>query len=83
MAYINTIPPNRANGETAEVYKYMAEVGGLDKVVAKIVQVFSLRPRSMRRMIRNWELGMWIGNEPRQTREMVGAAVSRLNNCYY
>ena len=83
MAYIKTVPPGEATGETAEVYAYMAKVGGIRNKVAKVVQVFSLRPRSMRRMIRNWELGMWVGDEPRQTREMVGAAVSRLNNCHY
>jgi alkylhydroperoxidase family enzyme len=33
----------------------MAEVSG-SGMVAKIVQIFSLRPASMRRMIRQWEL---------------------------
>jgi hypothetical protein len=54
MAFIKTVPPREAIGETAEVYRYMrymAEVGG-HTVVAKIVQTFSLRPASMRRMIR-------------------------------
>ena len=83
MSFIRMIPPNKATGETKEVYRYMAEVGGSDKKVPKIVQVFSLRPGSMRRMIRLWEIGMWIGDEPRDIREMIGAAVSRLNSCRY
>ena len=83
MSFIRMIPPNKATGDTKDVYRYMAEVGGTDKKVPKIVQAFSLRPASMRRMIRTWELGMWIGNEPRETREMIGAAVSRLNSCRY
>ena len=83
MSFIHMIPPNKATGETKEVYRYMAEVGGSDKKVPKIVQAFSLRPGSMKRMIRTWELGMWMGDEPRDMREMIGAAVSRLNSCRY
>ncbi len=83
MSFINMISPNKATGETKEVYRYMAEVGGSDKKVPKIVQAFSLRPGSMRKMIRNWELGMWIGDEPREMREMIAATVSRLNRCRY
>ncbi|MBC8393090.1 MAG: carboxymuconolactone decarboxylase family protein [Deltaproteobacteria bacterium] len=82
MAFIEVIPPNRATGETAEAYRYMSQVGGSD-MVAKIVQVFSLRPSAMRMMVRRWELAMWVGDEPRQMREMVAAAVSRFNNCHY
>lgn len=51
--------------------------------VAQVVQIFSLRPASMRRMIRAWELAMWAGDEPRVARELVAAAVSRLNDCHY
>ena len=82
MAFIETVSPGKATGETAEVYRYMAQVAGHD-MVAKIVQLFSLRPASMRRMIRSWELSNWAGSEPRAMREMVAAAVSRLNNCHY
>ncbi len=83
MSFIHMIPPDKATDETKDVYRYMAEVGGSDKKVPKIVQAFSLRPGSMRKMIRSWELGMWIGDEPREMREMIGAAVSRLNSCRY
>lgn len=82
MPFIKTIPPGKASGETAAVYAYMAEVCG-SRMAAKIVQVFSLRPESMRRMIRQWELTMWVGNVSRQHRELVAAAVSRFNNCHY
>lgn len=82
MAFIEIVPPRMAHGETAEVYRYMAEVGG-HHMVGKIVQMFSLRPASMRRMIRSWELAMWMGAEPRQNREILAAAVSRFNNCHY
>ena len=82
MAFIQTITPGKATGETREVYNYMAEVAGHD-MVAKIVQIFSLRPASMQRMIRQWELTMWKGSVPRQSRELVAAAVSRFNNCHY
>ena len=52
-------------------------------MIANIVRLFSLRPASMRVMIRSWELGMWAGDAPRTTRELVGAMVSRLNDCHY
>ena len=83
MSFIQMITPNKATGETKEVYRYMAEVGRSDLKAPKIVQAFSLRPGSMRRMIRTWELGMWMGDESREIREMIGAAVSRLNSCRY
>ena len=82
MPYIRTVPPRRADGETAEVYRRMEEVGGSAKI-ANIVQLFSLRPRSMQRMIRSWELAMWCGDEPRASRELVAAAVSRYADCHY
>jgi hypothetical protein len=82
MAYVQVVPPSRATGELAEAYRYMREVGGV-AMIANVVRLFSLRPASMRRMIRTWELSNWVGSEPRTTREMVGAAVSRLNDCHY
>ncbi len=82
MAYIQTVPPASATGETAEAYECMRQLGGIDPVT-NVVQVFSLRPASLRRMIRTWELSNWAGEEPRRTRELVAAAVSRLNDCDY
>ena len=82
MAFIKIIPPGKATGETAEVYNSLARVSG-QRIVPKLVQIISLRPGSMSRMIRLWELGMWLGNAPRHSRELVAAAVSRFNSCYY
>jgi hypothetical protein len=70
MPFIATIPPSRATGETAEAYRALRQVSG-SGLVAKVVQVFSLRPASMRRMIRSWELAMWTGDEPRAQRELI------------
>ncbi|MBC2716113.1 MAG: hypothetical protein HF978_12470 [Desulfobacteraceae bacterium] len=82
MAFINTIPPGKATGETAEVYKSLAQVEG-HGMIPKIVQIFSLKPASMKMMIQIWEMSMWMGDEPRYNREMVAAAVSRFNECHY
>ena len=82
MAFISIIPPRRATGETGLVYRALADLTG-DAMVARIVQLFSLRPGSMRRMVRSWELAQWAGEEPRATRELLGAIVSRLNDCHY
>ena len=82
MAHIATVSPARATGETARVYDELRRMSG-SGLVARVVQVFSLRPASMRRMIRSWELAMWVGDVPRARRELVAAAVSRLNDCHY
>jgi len=83
MAFIRVISPREAAGDTADVYRYMREVmGGFDRA-ARIVQMFSLRAGSMRRMVRSWELSMWCGEEPRANRELVAAIISRLNDCHY
>ena len=82
MAFVAVVPPSEATGELADAYRYMREVGGI-RMIGNIVRMFSLRPGSMRRMIRTWELSNWVGSEPRSMREMVAAAVSRLNDCHY
>jgi len=82
MAFIATVPPAGATGETRDVYRYMREVGGA-AMIGQIVQLFSVRPSSMRRMIRSWELAMWCGSEPRPPREFLAASISRLNECHY
>lgn len=86
MAWIRTVSPSSLpTGERADLvaaHRYMREVGGIG-VVANIVRLFSLRPASMRRMIRTWELAMWMGEEPRANRELVAAMVSRINQCVY
>ncbi len=82
MPFIATVAPRGATGETADVYRYVREMARAP-MVANIVQLFSLRPASMRFMIRGWELGLWAGDEPRPVRELVGAMVSRLNDCHY
>ena len=82
MAFITTIPPRQATGETADVYAYARRMAGAP-MVARIVRLFSLRPASMRFMLRGWELGMWAGGAARPMRELIGAMVSRLNDCHY
>lgn len=82
MPHIRTVSPRHAGGETAEVYGLMRSIGGTAQV-ANIVQLFSLRPASMRRMLRSWELALWSGDEPRRNRELVAAAVARFAECHY
>ena len=83
MAFIEIVPPKRATGETAQVYRYMAGVVRGEGMAARIVQLFSLRPASMRRMVRSWELSMWCAQRPRAERELLASTVSRLNDCDY
>ncbi len=83
MVFIDIVSPRRASGEAAEAYRYMAEMGGSRELIANVVQVFSLNPTSMRRMVRSWELTMWCSETRRADREFLAAAVSRLNECHY
>lgn len=82
MPFIKTVPPGRATGRTAEVYGWGYRTAGYPKM-PNIVQVFSLRAGSMRRMIRTWELAMVVGREPRMMRELAAVTVSRFNACHY
>jgi len=82
MPFIKIITPREADEKLYDVYKYASNVAGIN-MVAKIVQIFSLRPASMKRMVRMWELLMWMGTVPRHNRELTAAAVSRFNNCPY
>jgi hypothetical protein len=82
MAYIKTIPPRKATGQLAEAYRAAARVIGTNNI-PKVIQVTSLRPATLKRLIRVYELSMWMVDQPRATLEMVAAAVSRLNNCHY
>jgi hypothetical protein len=82
VPHIATVPPAQATGETADVYSELRHMSG-SGLVAQVVQVFSLRAASMRRMVRSWELAMWVGAAPRADRELVAAAVARLEHCHY
>jgi hypothetical protein len=83
MAYIATISPRQATGDLGAAYRELAGMLGGDRFIARVVQVFSLRAGSMRRMMRGWEIAMWMGSEPRARRELLASLVSRLNDCHY
>ena len=82
MPFIEVIAPRAATGETRDAYRYMRQVGG-GGMIANVVRLFSLRPATMRRMVRSWELAMWVGDEPRDLRELMAASISRYNDCHY
>jgi hypothetical protein len=83
VAFIRVVSPRDAGPETAEAYDYLRQVLGGFGRTARIVQMFSLRAGSMRRMVRSWELSMWCGEAPRAKRELLAAVISRLNDCHY
>lgn len=82
MAYIRTIPPNKARGRLAEAYQEAYTIMG-NRRVPKVIQVASLRPNSLIRINRIYELSMWMTDLPRENVEFTAAAVSRLNQCRY
>ncbi len=83
MPFIRTIPPRQARGALREAYGTLRGVTGVAAPAAGIVQLFSLHPAAVRRMVRSWQLSMWTGGAPRALRETLAAAVSRLNSCHY
>jgi hypothetical protein len=82
MPFIETLSRSRAGAELAEAYRYLDRVAGT-RIPGKIFELFGLRPSTMTRYIRNWELAMWACAEPRRNRELVAVAVSRLATCEY
>ena len=82
MSFIATVSPWRANAEVVAAYRNLYRVAG-GWIPGRIFRVFSLRPSTMVRFTRNWELAMWACVEPRQNRELMAVAVSRLASCDY
>ena len=81
MAYITTIPPDRADGELRSTYE---EIGATRGGVANILQIQSLDPPSLKAhfdLYRSTVLGR--SNLSRIRREMIGVVVSALNRCRY
>lgn len=80
MAYIRHIPPSRAGGRLAHVYR---EIRNEVPRVPNLMQVFSLRPETMEGIYRSWLSCMWNGRLPRQTKELLAVAVSQAAHCRY
>jgi len=80
MANIRHIPPSRAAGRLAHVYK---EIRAEVPRVPNLIQVFSLRPETMVCMYRGWMATMCGGTLPRQTKELVALATSSAGKCEY
>ncbi|MEE8311931.1 MAG: carboxymuconolactone decarboxylase family protein [Candidatus Binatia bacterium] len=80
MAHIRHIPPSRAAGRLAQVYK---EIRAEVPRVPNLIQVFSLRPETMVCMYRGWMATMCGGTLPRQTKELIALATARAGKCEY
>jgi alkylhydroperoxidase family enzyme len=80
MAFIRHIPPSRAAGRLAQVYK---EIRTELPRVPNLIQVFSLRPESMVWMYRGWMATMSGGTLPRQVKELVALGTARAGNSQY
>ena len=80
MAYIRYIPPGRAAGRLAQVYR---EVRSEVPRVPNLIQLFSLRPETMECVYRFWLAVMWNGRVSRQLKELVAVAVSKTTKCDY
>jgi len=82
MPFVSTVPPARATPELKKAYRYVYRVAGV-WIPGNIFRVFSQRPSTMARYVRDWEVAMWACQEPRRNRELVAVAASRLARCEY
>ncbi len=81
MAFIETIPPDRADGELARSYAAAVQRAGR---VYKIVQLQSLNPAALGASMQLYRTLMH-GPSPlsRVEREAMAVVVSRANDCFY
>ena len=79
-AWIATVPPDRAEGELAEVYGRI----GARRQVARILGVQSLHPAGLEAHVALYRKLMF-GPSPldRAEREAIAVVVSALNGCFY
>lgn len=79
MAYIRTVPADKAEGELAEAYTTAASRSGMNQV-----QLQSLVP-SLLKASHGFADALFHGDGPlsRADREMIAVVVSSANNCFY
>ena len=79
-AWIQTTPPERAEGRLAELYAKVAAHGGVDHVV----QAHSPVPGALEALLVFYERVMHGENDlPYVEREIIAVTVSVLNRCHY
>lgn len=80
-AWIDTVPPDEATGNLAEV---LAGIAGRSGSVAHILLCQSLHPEGMRDHYRLYRTLMFgRGALSRADRESIAVAVSAVNGCHY
>ena len=82
MAWIHTVDESDASGIVKEEYIAAKERAG---ELFNIVQLFSIRPNSMRAFVELYKVVMHDPNSPlsRAQREMIATVVSKVNKCHY
>lgn len=81
MAYIRTIPPEKAAGELKQQYDAAIKRAGR---VFNIVRLQSLNPQALAASVHLYQaLMLDPGSLPRAVREMLATVVARELNCFY
>ena len=81
MGFIETIDPERAQGDLAELYR---RISGARGGVADVMTIQSLNPAAMERHFDFYKVLLFGRSElDRRTREMIGVVVSAANRCAY
>ena len=79
-AWIDSIPPERAEGQLAKLYKRCAVEGQVDHVL----QIHSLVPDALEALLVFYKRVMHGDNDlPYVEREVIAVTVSVLNRCHY
>ena len=80
--WIPPVPPEKAEGELAEIY---ASMPSRDGIVDHVVQAHSGHPAALRSLM-SFYRGLMHGAETElalRRREMIAVTVSSLNECHY
>lgn len=81
MAWIQTIDPDRAEGNLKQIYDEQQRQAG---AVANILQIHSLAPEVLAAHLAVYRAAMHAPGElSRVQREMIAVAVSQANGCHY
>jgi uncharacterized peroxidase-related enzyme len=81
MAWIETVPPERAEGALKRLYEEAVERAGR---VYNVIRLQSLRPGVLRASVQLYsQIMKGESGLSRAEREMIAVVVSRANGCFY
>ncbi len=84
MAWIKTIPEERAEGRLAEVYEKIRQAPQFMGRIPNVMKAFSIRPELLEHLRRVATTATFGGSRlTRVQEEMIATVVSSINRCHY